>query len=167
MKQILFEVPIWKKQIDPLKIELISSGFEPSFISGLKTSFNGKNSMSEKGEEYLKNCLQELLNEINVKKINLISIWRNIYENNFQDKHNHAGCNFSFIIYEKINQPQTIFYHPSSDLIYASKTENIFPPQKQLDVIENDLVVFPSYVDHMVCLTENALTMSGNFDIET
>lgn len=169
MKQILFEVPIWKKQIKPSQIGLVSSDFKTSFLSDILTSYNGTNNISETGKLYLFGHIKDLLKEdIPIIDMLNLKIWRNIYNNNFQDKHNHAGCHFSFIVYEKIKKPQTVFIHPCVDLINASsRLGSIFNTTHKLNVQENDLVVFPSYLDHMVMLTENALTISGNFDIET
>lgn len=167
MKRILFEIPIWKGLVDCEKIELISKDFKESFESQTITSFNGTNSISNQGKNYLFNNFIELLSEdVNIKNICNFKIWRNIYKNSFQDKHNHAGCHFSFVIYEKINKPQTVFFHPSNDLIAASRSRSLFKTSVLLDVQENNLVIFPGYLDHMVKLTEEALTISGNFDIE-
>ena len=167
MKQILFEIPIWKGLVNCEKIELISKDFKESFESQTITSFNGTNIISNGGKNYLfNNFIQLLSQDITIQKICNFKIWRNIYNNSFQEKHNHAGCHFSFIIYEKINKPQTVFFHPSNDLIGASKSNSLFKQSVLLDVKQNNLVIFPSYLDHMVKLTEKALTISGNFDIE-
>lgn len=167
MKQILFEIPIWKGLVNCEKIELVSKDFKESFESQTITSFNGTNIISTGGKNYLfNNFIQLLSQDITIQKVFDFKIWRNIYKNSFQDKHNHAGCHFSFIIYEKINKPQTVFFHPSNDLIAASKNNSLFKQSVLLDVKQNNLVIFPSYLDHMVKLTEKALTISGNFNIE-
>ena len=168
MKQILFEIPIWKGLINCKKIELTSEHFKKSFESQVLTSFDGDNIVSDKGKNYLfNNFIQLLSQDITVQNIYNFRIWRNIYKNSFQDKHNHAGCNFSFVVYEKINKPQTVFFHPSNDLIAASKSQSLFKQTVLLDVKQNNIIIFPGYLDHMVKLTEEALTISGNFDIET
>ena len=153
MKQILFEIPIWKGLINCKKIELTSEHFKKSFESQVLTSFDGDNIVSDKGKNYLfNNFIQLLSQDITVQNIYNFRIWRNIYKNSFQDKHNHAGCNFSFVVYEKINKPQTVFFHPSNDLIAASKSQSLFKQTVLLDVKQNDIVIFPGYLDHMVKL---------------
>ncbi len=167
MKHFLFQVPIWKENIDVSKIELKSSNFKPSFLSGVLSSFGGKNLISKAGSNYLGTKLKEILSEdFEVNKITMHQIWKNVYQNDFQDKHNHAGCHFSFVAYERIEKPQTIFFHPARDLIYASKAETLYKTKDTFNVVQNDLIIFPSYLDHMVSLTKDALTISGNFDIE-
>jgi hypothetical protein len=107
-----------------------------------------------------------LSKDYKIKKLILTHIWRNIYKQNFQDRHNHAGSHFSFVIYEKLQKPQTVFFHPAADLMLTVKNNIIFKTSEKLNVVQNDLVIFPGYLDHMVCLTEDGLTISGNFDIE-
>ena len=131
------------------------------------STFNGKNIISEEGSKYLGTKLKEILSkDFKIKQITVHHIWKNVYQNDFQDTHNHAGCHFSFVAYEKIQKPQTVFFHPARDLIYASKAETLFIAQNKFEVVENDLIIFPSYLNHMVSLTKDALTISGNFDIE-
>lgn len=167
MKQILFEVPIWKQNIDVTKIKLISSNFKKSFYSEILTSHRGNNILPEEGVKYITEIFTKLLSkEFNIKKIILTHIWRNIYRGNFQDRHNHAGSHLSFVVYEKISKPQTVFFHPAHDLIGSVNKNSIFKTGHKLDVVQNDLVIFPGYLDHMVCYTKDGLTISGNFDIE-
>ena len=100
MKQVLFEVPIWKQNIDVSKIKLNSSNFKKSFNSEILTSHDGKNDLSEESVEYLSHIFAKLLaNDLKLKKITITHIWRNIYKNSFQERHNHAGSHFSFVIY--------------------------------------------------------------------
>ena len=167
MKHILFKIPIWKENIDVSKIQLKSSNFKPSFLSGVLSTFGGKNIISEEGSLYLGSKLKEILSDdYKIEKITVHHIWKNVYQNDFQDKHNHAGCHFSFVAYERIEKPQTVFFHPAHNLIYASKAETLYKTNETLDVVQNDIIIFPSYLDHMVPMTKDALTISGNFDIE-
>mgnify|MGYP003130909713 CR=1 FL=1 len=154
MKQVLFEVPIWKQNIDVSKIKLTSSNFKKSFNSEILTSHDG-------------HIFAKLLaNDLKLKKITITHIWRNIYKNSFQERHNHAGSHFSFVIYERLHEPQTIFFHPAIDLMLTTKNNRIFKTDEKLNVVQNDLIIFPGYLDHMVRLTKDGLTISGNFDIE-
>ena len=46
------------------------------------------------------------------------------------------------------------------------KNNRIFKTDEKLNVVQNDLIIFPGYLDHMVRLTKDGLTISGNSDIE-
>jgi hypothetical protein len=167
VKQVLFEIPIWKENIDISKIQLQSSNYQKSFFSEITTSHGGDNNLAEESCLYLSKVMTRLLSkDYKIKKLILTHIWRNIYKQNFQDRHNHAGSHFSFVIYEKLQKPQTVFFHPAADLMLTVKNNIIFKTSEKLNVVQNDLVIFPGYLDHMVCLTEDGLTISGNFDIE-
>jgi len=167
MKQILFEIPIWKENIDISKIKLKSYDFKKSFHSDITTSFNGRNILPQEGLDYLSNTFIRILsNDLKINKICLRHIWKNIYRNNYQEKHNHAGAHFSFVIYEKLFAPQTIFFHPANYLMLTAKDNHIFKTTHKLEALQNDLVIFPSYLEHMVPLVKDGLTISGNFDIE-
>ena len=167
MKQVLFEVPIWKQNIDVSKIKLNSSNFKKSFNSEILTSHDGHNVLEKEGVDYLSNIFAKLLaDDLKLKKITITHIWRNIYKNSFQERHNHAGSHFSFVVYERLHEPQTIFFHPAIDLMLTTKNNRIFKTDEKLNVVQNDLIIFPGYLDHMVRLTKDGLTISGNFDIE-
>ncbi len=77
----------------------------------------------------------------------------------------HAKSHFSFSIYEKIQKPQTVFYHPAYDMIYALGLEHYIQPTIQPNVVQGDMVVFPSYLQHMVKISDKTMTISGNIEI--
>jgi|TARA_E500000318_G_C3560646_1_gene213213 hypothetical protein len=166
MKQILFEVPLWKCSINPAKIGLESKQFKNCFDSKTLSSFAGSNNCSEEGYKYLlETIMNELESDLKVWKLINLQVWRNIYKNSFQDRHNHAGSHFTFIIYEKIKKPQTVFFHPASDLINASQAADYFKYTHELEAEKDTIFIFPGYLDHMVRLVEDGMSMSGNFDI--
>ncbi len=166
MKKILFDVPLWKCPINPIKLGLESKNFKNCFDSKTLSSFAGINNCTDEGYKYLvETIMNQLENDYKVWKLTNLQIWRNIYKNSFQDKHNHAGGHFTFIIYEKIQKPQTVFFHPASDLINASSAADYFKYTHVLEAEKDTLFIFPGYLDHMVRLTEDAMSISGNFDI--
>ena len=96
MKIDLFSVPIWIGNIDSNKIKLKKEKLEPTFGSGVKTSFNKNlgSIIDEVSLKYLYEMLVEVLDEtIKIPyNISLLNIWENHYENNdFQEKHLHTG----------------------------------------------------------------------------
>lgn len=168
MFQQLFGSPVWVTKIEPQKLFLNSKNFKEHWSSKTLSSFSDNpedNVFSENGESYLLNKISNCLIDVNVKKIKLIQIWRNIYQNTFQDRHMHAKSHFSFSIYEKIQKPQTVFYHPAYDMIYALGLEHYIQPTIQPNVVQGDMVVFPSYLQHMVKISDQTMTISGNIEI--
>jgi hypothetical protein len=106
------------------------------------------------------------LKEIKINKIELGNIWRNIYqENNFQEIHFHSGPQFCFIVYEKLNTPQTVFLNPSFDLIQEKLLSEYIPIEFIPIVKEKDMIVFPAYLKHYVQNANNSMTISGNINI--
>ena len=167
MKKILFDVPIWKCSIDPTRIELESKNFKNCFDSKTLSSFAGVNNYTQEGYKYLvETIINELKNDLNVSELINLELWRNIYKNSFQDRHNHVRHHFTFIIYEKIKKPQTVFFHPAIDLINASGAEDYFKSTHELEAEKNTIFIFPGYLNHMVRLTEDGMSISGNFNVK-
>lgn len=164
----IFSTPIWIKDIDPKKLGLVSTNFRLHFLSNTLSSFSNNpkdNKMTESGMQYLKNILLDCLKDFEINNCNVVQIWRNIYDDDFQERHHHANSNFSFTIYEKLLKPQTMFYHPAHDMIYATKMNDYIYPYCLPEVKQNQIVLFPSYLDHMVLRSKDSQTISGNIII--
>ena len=173
MKIDLFSVPIWIGNIDSNKIKLKKEKLEPTFGSGVKTSFN-KNLgaiIDETSLKYLYETLVKILDEnINTSyNINLLNIWENYYENNdFQEKHLHTGSDLSFVIYKKIEQSNTVFVNPADKLISSFYThckvkQSTFGPLQFFPKCrQNQIIIFPSFLEHYVQKTSNSITIAGN-----
>ena len=50
-------------------------------------------------------------------------------------------------------------------MIYALGLENYIQPTIQPNVVQGDMVVFPSYLQHMVKNSNQTMTISGNIEI--
>ena len=164
----IFSTPIWIKDIDPKKVNLTSTNFKSNFLSGTLSSYsfdNTNNKITVAGKEYLESVILDCLKDFKIDKCNLIQIWRNIYNDDFQEKHNHTNSHFSFTIYEKLLKPQTMFYHPAHDMIHAARLNNIIYPYCFPEVKQNQIILFPSYLDHMVVRSKDSMTISGNIEI--
>ena len=111
MKLNIFSIPLYIANIDINKINLVNEKFEETWLSETSSSHNFKNTLDNNSINYLLQKIGSLLSE-DIKgkfKINLTSIWQNNYkENDFQERHTHAGSHFSFIIFLKklMNQEQ-------------------------------------------------------------
>jgi len=165
----LFSVPVLIGNIDVDKININNEKFETKWMSSTKTSHGFKNTVDIKSQEYMGEkfalLLQKLLKE--KFKLKLINIWENIYDkNDFQEPHVHGGSHFSFIIYKKVNESQTVFFHPGKTAIQCLNTINYFETEQMLPLREGQFVIFPSFLEHMVVKTNNQITIAGNLLVE-
>jgi len=172
MKLNIFSIPLYIANIDVTKINLVSEKFEETWLSETSSSHNFKNTLDTKSINYLLEKIASLLSK-DIKgnyKINLTSIWQNNYkENDFQERHTHAGSHFSFIIFKKINESRTVFLNPIEDLItsyYNGSNLNIFDQVYVPECRQGQMILFPSFLGHMVKKTSNASTIAGNINLE-
>ena len=165
MHHKLFETPVWIHNINPKGLNLISKNFSKHWLSETPSSFSQNaddNVMDEDGTKYLKEQILFCLQEFGIKDIEISQIWRNLYNGDYQEKHCHVNSNFSFTIYEKLESPQTVFQHPAHDLIYATNLDKYILPYILPEVKEGQMVLWPSYLQHMVKKSYNSITISGN-----
>ena len=123
--------------------------------------------MTDVLEIVLELCTKKVQKEIYMNKFKKESIMKN---NDFQEKHIHTYSDFSFIIYKKIEESKTVFIAPHSyitESFYAKKfLKQYFQTDFQPKCRENQIVIFPSFLEHMVKKTSNALTISGNISVK-
>jgi len=168
MKHDIFSTPVWVEKIEPYKIELISENFQEKFLSGTISSLDTtmkNNKISDKGLKYLLDNILKSLSDLSITKISLTNIWRNKYEEGFQDMHFHNSAHFCFIVYEKLKEPQTVFFHPAYDLLTEKNLDKIIPSHICPKVYENDMIIFPAYLKHMVKRSRDSITIGGNIKI--
>lgn len=170
----LFEIPIYIGEIDLKKIKLINQKLEKTWLSDTNSSY--KNTLDENIENvidkdsltYLLKSIVKLFEEKQQQKfeISLINIWENIYNNNdFQEPHIHTKSDFSFIIYKKVekNGGKTLFFNPSRNFIDPfSNISYMYDKTFQPHCKKGQIVLFPSFLEHMVLKTSNQHTISGN-----
>jgi hypothetical protein len=177
VKLDLFSTSLWIGNIDTSKVKLIKQETKPTFGSEVHTTFNNTlgSSIDEKSLNYLFQTIINLLDETikNPYTLYLFNIWENEYrEGDFQEKHFHSGSDLSFVIYKKIKKSNTVFINPADKIIdsfYTSceKKRKLFGPlQFSPECRENQIVIFPSYLEHYVKKTSNALTIAGNLKLE-
>ena len=169
MKLELFSVPVFIGNVDLKRIKLDAEMGE-AFLSKTPSSFYNKNILNPESGKYLISVIAELLKEkYQYFTINLNGVWRNKYLNNdFQEPHIHVGSQFSFILYEEVNTPHTIFYNPAKYLISATlgPSDAYVLQQFKPQVTKGQIIVFPSYVEHMVNKNSDQVTISGNLDFK-
>ena len=175
MKINLFETSIYVDNIDCSRINLKNKNFTKQWCSEVSSSYSSKNILDEESIKYLIEKIGNLLYDQILKdfKINIINIWQNNYNyGDFQEKHIHQQSHFSFIIYKKIIESKTVFFNPIEKLItcfYSEqifKSTNFFKHSFEPKCRQDQIILFPSYLEHMVKKSDNSTTISGNILIE-
>ena len=76
-------------------------------------------------------------------------IWRNVYtEENYQDPHIHPHCQWSFIIYETVDESKTIFFNPAFKEIQNQINHSgipEFPIDYRPKLKSGSIIIFPSF----------------------
>jgi hypothetical protein len=165
----LFEIPVFIGSIDSKKIKLKNQFFKPTWVSKTDSSFNTQDSIETIEKEsalYLLDIIIKLLQEkINYSfEISLKNIWENQYhKDDYQEPHIHIGSDFSFTIYKEGEEGKTIFFNPSRNFIEPfininTMFQTTFMPKCKKDQI----IIFPSFLEHMVLKCSDVKTISGN-----
>ena len=166
MINVIFGIPVIKTEIDLKKIKFKYNKISKTFLSGVQTSHLYENIIDKQTTKYLCDIFYKKLTEMGLKNFNLTlsHIWRNIYKKgDFQEKHIHADSQFSFIIYEDIKKSYTVFNRSEAYLIHCLKLNKIFSTEYKFNCINGDMLIFPSFLEHMVLKTEeDCKTISGN-----
>tara|TARA_R100001509_G_scaffold24999_1_gene13073 strand:- start:193 stop:729 length:537 start_codon:yes stop_codon:yes gene_type:complete len=174
MRIDIFKLPIYIDNIDCKKINLTNVDFKKTWLSKTESSYNFKNYLSEESAKYLLTKIANLISG-NIKKsfrLNLINIWQNNYKSfDYQEKHIHTQSYFSFIIYKDIDESKTVFFNPANNLLQAFynpsflENSNFFNLEFEPKCAKNQIIVFPSFLEHMVKKHDNSVTISGNINI--
>ena len=173
MKLELFSTPFFMGNIDLRKIKLDAKMGE-AFVSKTPSSISEdpeKNILDPESGEYIISIIVELLREkYQYFTITLLGLWRNKYLNmDFQEPHIHVDSKFSFIIYEEVGETtHTLFYNPAKYLIHATlgHRQGCVLEQFIPQVRKGQIIVFPSYIEHMVNRNSDQMTISGNLDFK-
>ena len=168
MKVDIFPVSVFIGSVDLKKIKLTAE-MGKAFLSQTPSSFRSHNILDPESSKYLMQVIVELLGEkFHASfRVRLSSIWRNKYKNNdFQEPHVHTNSKFSFIIYEEVNKVHTVFYNPAKYLIEATLGRDLVQFLFIPEMKKGQIIVFPSYIEHMVNKNSDQVTISGNINFE-
>jgi len=176
MKLNLFSIPIYIGNIDVNKIKLENKSFEKTWFSKTNSSFRHsyENKLLDNSALYILNKIYDLINkDIRTEcRIELLNIWENRYEKkDYQEKHIHPNSHFSFIIYKKIEEGKTVFVNPSDKIMISFYPEIIFRKTNFFEVNyepkckQGQIIIFPSFLEHLVQECEDSITISGNINI--
>ena len=164
MKFNLFSTPIFMTNIDLNKINIEAEIVENKWYSNTNTSHGKKNKLSKDGYHYLMTTIAKTIMPVlpGCSKVNLLNIWKNKYiTEDFQENHIHTESHFSFIIYVK-GASKTVFFAPHKNLIECFYKESFFDQTYQSEFRPGQIVIFPSYLEHMVKKSSNIETYAGN-----
>ena len=168
----LFAIPVFEDKVDLSKIKLNCSEYTPSWDSQVNTSLGQDIDIPAETWEYLGEVISRNINEIkcSYKDARITCIWRNVYtKTDYQDPHIHPGSQWSFIIYETVERSKTMFFNPSMRDI-----QNQFDGGGMYDFMidykpeleAGSIIIFPSFLMHMVCHGGEGTTISGNVSLE-
>jgi len=171
MKLNLFEVPLFVSNINLDDIELESPQMHNKWFSNTHSSFNQGNKLTSHSYNILMTKICNMLMPILPahSKINLQGIWRNKYiKDDFQENHIHAGSHFSFIVYVK-GGSQTVFFAPHKFILESFYGEvgkdKFFPVSYESEFRPGQILIFPSFIEHMVKKSSGIETYAGNLTV--
>jgi len=174
----LFETFVIINNINLNKIKLKNSKFKKTWLSKTESSYetNYSKKIQDVADEdslnYILNILVEMLEE-KVKypfKISITHLWQNNYtDNDYQEPHIHSNSDFSFVIYESVDDDggKTLFFNPNKNLILAySDITHMFNIHFLPKCKAGQIILFPSFLEHMVLKNSQQKTISGNIKFE-
>tara|TARA_B100001996_G_scaffold223375_2_gene171868 strand:+ start:142 stop:660 length:519 start_codon:yes stop_codon:yes gene_type:complete len=166
MKKEIFAIPIFEDKVDLDKINLPEVETEPTWDAGVPSSFSKELEIPKETYKHLSDIINKNLYDNNLLGANpkFGHIWYNRYnKHHYQDAHIHPNCQWSFIIYVDL-QAKTSFLNPSMPLIQNQLGNQLsdFPLDYKPDLGPGSIIIFPSFLMHMVNSGNEGTTISGN-----
>ena len=166
----LFKIPIFIGNINVKKIIFKNKNFNKTWISETPSSYNQSfENVSNMKNENIKYLLETIVKILEEKiqypfELNLQNIWENNYVNNdYQEPHIHPKSDFSFIIYKDVQEGKTVFLNPIRNfLMIYSNISHMFKSEFMPKCKNGQIVIFPSFLEHMVLKSSKQKTISGN-----
>ena len=166
----LFTIPVFIGNIDIKKINLKNQKYKKMWLSDTKTSydqsFKNVSDMDKDSLKYLMESIIKILEEkINYSfELRLWNIWENNYiKDDYQEPHIHEESDFSFIIYKKVDEERTVFLNPLRNyFLFYKSIRHMFEDKFTPKCKTGDIVIFPSFLEHMVLKSSKQKTISGN-----
>ena len=168
MRKDLFAIPIFEDTVDLSKINIESSEYGSTWDSQVQTSFGTEHKIEPETWEHLNEVISRNINQINCSYENarIDGIWKNVYtKTDYQDPHIHPHSQWSFIIYETVPKSKTLFFNPSmKDIQNQISGGGIldFALDYKPNLDTGSIIIFPSFLMHMVAHGSEGSTISGN-----
>lgn len=169
LKQI-FGIPIFEDKVD-LNIFQIpdepAEDLQPTWDSQVQTTFNTKLELPQPVWEHIGEIVGNNLGPVGLMGLepHIGHVWRNRYrEHDYQDPHIHPNSQWSFIVYETVENSRTSFFNPSMGLIQnqLGNCSGAFPLDYKPQLKKGDIIIFPSFLMHSVNSGQVGTTISGN-----
>ena len=168
MKKELFGIPIFEDEVDLEKIVLPDAKLEITWDSSTPTTFGTQkvDDVPQETWKYLSEVVERNLyyGECMGANPRFGHIWKNVYsKHDYQDVHIHPNCQWSFVIYVD-TYSKTSFLNPSMKDIQNQIGNQViqFPLDYKPDLGPGSIIIFPSFLMHMVNTGEGGTTISGN-----
>ena len=168
MKKELFGIPIFEDEVDLEKIVLPDAELENTWDSGTPTTFGTQkvDDVPQETWKYLSEVVERNLyyGECMGANPRFGHIWKNVYgKSDYQDVHIHPNCQWSFVIYvDRVSK--TSFLNPSIKDIQNQIGQSVvqFPLDYKPNLGPGSIIIFPSFLMHMVNNGVGGTTISGN-----
>ena len=168
MKKELFGIPIFEDEVDLEKIVLPDAELENTWDSGTPTTFGTQkvDDVPQETWKYLSEVVERNLyyGECMGANPRFGHIWKNVYgKHDYQDVHIHPNCQWSFVIYVD-TYSKTSFLNPSMKDIQNQIGNQVvqFPLDYKPNLGPGSIIIFPSFLFHMVNSGVEGTTLSGN-----
>ena len=168
MKKELFGIPIFEDEVDLEKIVLPDAELENTWDSGTPTTFGTQkvDDVPQETWKYLSEVVERNLyyGECMGANPRFGHIWKNVYcKHDYQDVHIHPNCQWSFVIYVD-TYSKTSFLNPSMKDIQNQIGNQVvqFPLDYKPNLGPGSIIIFPSFLMHMVNNGVGGTTISGN-----
>ena len=166
----LFKIPVFIGNINIDKINLKNQNFKKTWLSetssSYRESFSNVTKMEKESIKYLMETIVYILEE-KIKypfELKLYNIWENHYINkDYQEPHIHPESDFSFNIYKDVKESRTVFLNPIKNYLLLYKNISHMFEEKFIPQCKNgQIIIFPSFLEHMVLKSSKQKTISGN-----
>lgn len=170
MRLNIFSIPIFIDSVELDRLDIVSVDYKEWWLSKTPTSFASENKISAETYEYLWSIIYNNIAELGpFSNPRFGPIWRNKYiKTDYQDSHIHPHSQWSFIIYETVEQSKTNFINPSRNLILNQL--QFYPRDLPTEFTPNlgpgDMLIFPSFLEHFVLAGNEGTTISGNLYLD-
>jgi len=169
MRTDLFSLPVFIDSIDLDKIKISKEPTDKIWLSETPSTFGKQHNIAPETFEYLATVISKNLGELVGPNPRFADIWRNEYStHDWQDIHIHPRSQWSFIIYETVEESKTVFMNPNFKDIQNHFGENLmgFPLDFRPELKKGDIIIFPSFMAHFVRPGNVGSTVSGNIFME-
>ena len=173
MKKELFGIPIFEDTVELDKLNDIPyAPLQPTWDSEVSSTFSTSkpDDIPMSIWKYLSEVIERNLYPADLmgKNAKFGHIWKNVYKkHDYQDAHIHPHSQWSFVIYVDVTS-RTAFFNPSIHNIqnHMGCTNPYFPLDYKPNLGPVSIIIFPSFLMHMVNSGNEGSTISGNLYME-